>query len=384
MRYFHIKNTITGLLILTTLINAQSFFSMKSFGEELLSNNATALGLGGLVSLHRENPSFPLVLNKTSFYASVLSNLVYGKYRENGRLIYDVRPMLVEGKISLPYHFRIGVRLSEIFNQNFDVYSETTSFAGYHYQRHVIGKGGMYRIGINCSKSFLNNKFSCGFEYAKILGQSLEQWTFEVLDRNYITLDTVITGYSTHNLKFGVFTDVSFLTIGAIFENFLTGVINSKVISHNTIVDSISGLKFNLPQGFGAGIIFNKLTNTKFYLDIFYRNWTKTLIADTVVTKYQNSIKYSLALEHWFMESYPLRIGMRYYLSYLRDYQNIPIKEYALTTGSRIPIANFGAFDYSLELIRRFGKETKETIARINFSLAFEESWKKRTRRWGY
>ncbi|MCX8015241.1 MAG: hypothetical protein N2748_04405, partial [candidate division WOR-3 bacterium] len=129
MSKFCIKTTLISILILVSLINAQSFFSMKSFGEEILYSNAGAIGLGGLVSLHQENPSYPLELDKTTFSASVLSSLVYGKSGKSGRMVNDIRPMMVEGKIPLPYQFRIGVGLSEIFNQNFNVYSETTSFS---------------------------------------------------------------------------------------------------------------------------------------------------------------------------------------------------------------------------------------------------------------
>jgi hypothetical protein len=371
-------------LIIFESISAQSFFAMRGFGEEILFSDANASGLGGLVNLSRENPSFPLDLNKTSFYANVLSGFVYGKQGTSSRMIYDIRPLMVEGKIPLPYQFRIGLKLSEMFNQNFDIYSDSLQFSGYWTRRHIIGKGGIYRLGGNIGKTLFNQKLSCGVEYSKLFGQGLEQWYFDVLDGNYLTLDSVITAYSAHNLRFGITADVASLTLGITVEDILPGIINSRVMSHNSIVDSVSGLKFDLPYGIGFGVIVDKLPQTKFYLDFLYKNWSNTKIANAPVTKFQNSTKYSLAVEHWLTDYRPLRIGLRYYSSYLLDHTNSQIKEYALTGGSSVVIPKFGYFDYSLEIIQRNGTEVKETIGRINFSLSFEEIWKKRTRRWGY
>jgi hypothetical protein len=221
-------------------------------------------------------------------------------------------------------------------------------------------------------------------EYSKLFGQGLEQWYFEVLNGNYITLDTVVTNYSAHSLRFGVNANLSFVTLGIVTEDILPGIINSKVISHNIIVDSTTDLKFNLPYSIGFGLGFDKLSRTNFYLDVLYKNWCKTKIADSLTSKFNNSMKYSLAVEHWLTDYHPLRVGLRYYTSYLSDRSGWQIKEYALSCGSSVPIPKFGYFDYSLEMIKRQSKEVKETIARINISLSFEEVWKKRTRRWGY
>lgn len=139
-----------------------------------------------------------------------------------------------------------------------------------------------------------------------------------------------------------------------------------------------------MPYGIGFGLLIDKLPKTKFFFDLLYKDWSKTKLADTVVSGFKNSMKYSLAMEHWLTDYYPLRVGLRYYSSYLQDHFDNQIKEYALTCGSSVPIPKFGYFDYSLEIIRRQGKELKETIGRLNFSLSFEEAWKKRVRHWGY
>jgi hypothetical protein len=130
-------------------------------------------------------------------------------------------------------------------------------------------------------------------------------------------------------------------------------------------------------------MVIDKLPQTKFFLDIYYENWSNIKLADTLVSGYKNSMKYSIAAEHWLNDNYPLRIGLRYYQTYLEDHLGNQINEVALTGGSSIKIPKFGFFDYSLEIIQRRGKILKETIGRINFSFSYDEAWKKRTRRWG-
>ncbi|MBS4015241.1 MAG: hypothetical protein KGZ86_02265 [Candidatus Latescibacteria bacterium] len=379
-----IRFSLISVFISMSFIFGQSFFSMKGFGEEILFTDGYAAGLGGLTSLSNENPAFPLILNKTEFRATVLGNFVYGQQAGQARMAQSIRPLTVNGKFPLPYKFSFGFRLSELFNQNFDVYSDSIQVANYWTRRHIIGKGGIYGLSAQVGKHLFDDKLSFGFEYTKIIGQELEQWNFEVFQGSYLTSDTVEILYSAHRLGAGLVTHLSYFTIGLRFEDFLPGTIDQKVISHNSIVDSASGIKLNLPNSIGLGLSFDKITQTILYADLFYRNWSTTTLNDTVITQYVNSMKISLGAEYYLKENLPLRLGIRYYQSYLADITGKNITEYAFTMGSRIPIVNFGGFDYSLELIQRQGRELKETIARLNFSLAYEEAWKKRTRRWGY
>jgi hypothetical protein len=384
LRLHRLSGTIVIALLITAVsIKGQSFFSMRGFGEQLLYTDAYSSSLGGLVSLGRENPAFPIALEKTSFCASVTPDFVIGQESGASRVIYDIRPVSVDGKIPLPYGFRAGLKLSEQFNQNFNIYSESTQFSNYWIRRHIIGQGGIYRLTGGIGKSFFNRKLTLGFEYSKLLGQSMERWYFEVMNGNYITLDTINTNYSGNSIRFGAMANISFVTIGLSAENILPGRINGNIISHGTIVDSVRGLKYTAPYNIGIGMVIDKLPQTKFFLDIYYENWSNIKLADTLVSGYKNSVKYSIAAEHWLNDNYPLRIGLRYYQTYLEDHLGNQINEVALTGGSSIKIPKFGFFDYSLEIIQRRGKILKETIGRINFSFSYDEAWKKRTRRWG-
>ncbi len=364
------------------IVYAQSFFSMRGFGEEILCADAYANSLASIISLSRENPAYPLSLNKTNFFATVSNNLVIVKGNMWQRAIYEIRPSAIEGKIPLPYKFRIGLKLKENYNQNFDVYSESIPLAGYWARRHIIGQGGIYQVAINGAKTFLNNNLSLGINYSRIFGQGLEHWIFEITEENYITRETIITNYSARSLRFGLLSQISAITLGLHFEDILPGKIQEQIKSYAATAET--SFMFNLPFSFGLGLSFNQLQNTAFYFDFFYKNWKKAQIKNNYVANFRNSMKYSVAIEHWLTANHPLRFGVRYNKSYLLDHTTYQIKEYGLTMGSRLPIPKFGTFDYSLELFSRQGRILKETVSRLNFSLAYEEVWKKRTRRWGY
>ncbi|MEO0075136.1 MAG: hypothetical protein ABIK31_03380 [candidate division WOR-3 bacterium] len=377
---------ILGILFLGKLnLNyAQSFFSMKGFGEEVLCNDVKAISLGRLVNISQENPAYPLILNKTEFHASIASNFVFAQEANYQRLIYHIRPTLVRFNFPLPARFNVGIKLSEYFNQNFDIYSESIPVANYWTRRRIIGKGGINGLGVCLGNRLFADKLSLGMAYNKLLGEELEIWNFEVFQGSYQTSDTVRISYSTHQLKLGMLLDISGISVGVTLEEFLTGAINQKVISHNSIVDTIHGVRFNLPKSYGLGCGVNIIPNLKLFSDFFVRQWQKATINDTFFNHFNSSMQVSIGGEYYIQENLPIRIGLRYYQSYLQDRTNNKITEFGLSGGSHIKIANFGGFNYAVEIVQRQSQFIKEWIARINFGLAYEEAWRKRTRRWGY
>ncbi len=383
MILYRLDTIIVFALLTTVCVYSQSFFSMRGLGEQIIYTDAISSSLGGLVSLGRENPSFPISLDKTTFYASILPSLVLGSENGSNRGTYDIRPLSVDGKIPLPYGFRVGLKLSEQFNQNFNIYSDSTQFSNYWVRRHIVGQGGIYRITGGIGKSVFDDHLTLGFEYSKLLGQSMERWFFEVMNGNYLTIDTINTNYSGNSIRFGATSKISFLTLGIMAENILPVMINSNVVTHGIVIDSVKGLKFTAPYNIGCGVAIDKFFKTTLFLDVFYENWSNTKLADTLSTGYKNSMKFSIGAEHWLNDNYPVRVGLRYYQTYLSDHTGKQINEVALTCGSSVKIPKFGFLDYSLEILQRQGKDLKETIARLNFSLSYDEAWKKRTRRWG-
>jgi opacity protein-like surface antigen len=376
------KRFIVALVVFATFnfLQAQSFFSMRGLGEEIINTDAIMNSLGGTVIFSYQNPSYPVINENTVFEATIIGIGVYGKDANHRRFIADARPNYLKGIFSLPYEFGIGLGLSERFNQNFDVYSDTIANPGY--QRHIVGYGGIYSFAISLSRSFYKH-IRFGLEYNRHFGDAQERWFFETSQTTTITTDTVTTDYRGDAFKFGFCANLFSFNLGVLYEKNLPLYISSQVLSHGVLTDSISNLKFQFPPRIGFGLSFNAINKLTFYLDYFHRNSENTTIADTNWTIFKNSNKYSLGIEYKLDEKHSLRAGYRYYDWYFTDHSNSIINEQAITLGSSIPIPKFGAFNFALELINRKGSSLSEKICRLNVTLHYEEAWRIRKRRWG-
>lgn len=378
MRQF---SSIIFMFIAFSLLPAQSFFSMRGLGEEIINTDAVMTSLGSAITLSYQNPGYPVLKENMIFEAGIIGSGVLGKESNHQRFLADARPNYLRGIFALPLGFGFGLGLSERFNQNFDIYSDTFTNPGY--QRHIVGYGGIYNFGVSLAKSFFQHA-SLGFEYNRDFGRAQESWFFEALPASNTTTDTVTNIYRGDVLKFGLGASIWHFTLGALYEYDLPIYIDSKVLSHGVISDSISGLKFKLPPRIGFGLSFIPINQLFICLDYFYRNSQAIKIGDSTNAIYRNSSKYSLGLAYKLSEKYTLRLGYRNYDWYLTEASNQPIKEQAVTLGSGLPIPKFGSLDIALELINRKGGSLTENIFRLNLTLHYEEAWEKRKRHWGY
>lgn len=354
---------------------------MRGLGEEIINTDAVMTALGSTITLSYQNPGYPIRKENIIFEAGIISNNVLGIESDNRRFISNVRPNYLKGIFVLPLDFSFSLGLSERFNQNFNIYSDTLAFLGY--QRQIVGCGGIFSFKVGVAKSFYQH-FGLGIEYNRNFGNAYEHWFFEVLPSGTITTDTITTDYRGDALKFGICTKLSNFNLAILYEKTLPIYIDSKTISHNIITDSIFGLKFEFPPRIGFGLSFNPTSNLIICLDYFHRNSGNTKIADTLSPIFCHSNKYSLGFAYQLNEKYIIRIGYRYFDWYLTASAKQIINEQALTIGSGIPIPKFGSFNFALELINRRGGTLTEDIARLNLTLHYEETWKIRKRRWGY
>ena len=372
---------ILFIYIAFSLSPAQSFFSMRGLGEEIINTDAVMTSLGSALTLSYQNPSYPVIKENMVFEAGIIGSGVYGKEANHQRFIADARPNYLKGIFALPLGFGLGLGLSERFNQDFDIYSDTMAQSGY--QRHIVGYGGIYSFGASVSRSFFKHA-AVGFEYNRNFGDAQESWFFEALPASNITTDTVATNYRGDALKFGLSTSIWHFNLGVLYEKDLPIYIDSRVLSHGIVADSVTNLKFELPPRLGFGLSFHPINKLTVCLDYFHRNSEDTKIADSLGIIFRNSNKYSLGFAYQLDEKYTLRIGYRNYDWYFADRSNELIKEQAITLGSGVPIPKFGAFNFALELINRKGGSLTENICRLNLTLHYEEAWKIRKRHWGY
>jgi hypothetical protein len=388
-----IKNlpAIFIIIFIPCYLPAQSFFSMRGLGEEIINTDAVMTSLGSVITLSYQNPSYPVIKENMIFEAGIIGSGVLGKESNYQRFLADARPNYLKTIFALPLDFSFGLGLSERFNQNFDIYSDTIANPGY--RRHIVGYGGIYNFGFSVSRSFFQH-VALGFEYNRNFGSSQESWFFEELPASNTTTDTVTTNYRGDLLKFGLGVSFWHFTLGGLYEKDLPVYIDSKVLSHGVVSDSISGLKFELPPRIGFGLSFNPVSQLAVYLDYFHRNSQDIKIGYSTGAIYRNSSKYSLGFAYRLDETHILRVGYRYYNWYFAATESVydagfylppgPIKEQAITLGSGLPIPKFGSLDFALELINRKGGPITENIFRLNLTLHYEEAWEKRKRHWGY
>lgn len=362
--------------------SAQSFFSSRGLGEEVLFNDARMRGVGGALALSYENPSYPLSLTKTRFNATINSNFLLGQEAAKTRFLVRAKPQYLKGIVPLPKNLRLRLGMSQKYDQEFDVYSDSFGF----YRRHIKGSGGIYNFSLGVSSAPLTSdkwQLAIGLDYHYSLGRAQEDWLFEVFPGNYLSIDTIKTHYSGQGLNFGFNSRLRFFDLGFFYELPFPYYAKSQIRSHSQITDS-ANLRIELPQGFGLGIKAPIGEKLSFYLDLFFKNYKKTTISDSIWTILRMTKKYSIGVEYFLTERHPLRFGFRHYDWNLLAQNNSPILENALTLGSSVPISKFGSWDFSLELIRRRGGELTELVGRFTMTLSFEEKWEKRKRRWGY
>jgi len=368
---------------LVSSAGAQSFFSSRGFGEEITNSDAASGALGGLFTASSRNPAYPVGTPRTSFTASALVLGNYATDDANRRVLGDVRPNFLRVRVPLPVGLRLNLGLSEWFNQDFDVYSESLA----QYRRHVVGKGGIYDINAGLAYSLFKT-VTLGAEYSRLFGGSTELWRFDAYEGNYVTYDTVQYNYAGDAMTLGLFAQRGILSLGGFFQPVLDFNLNSWVRTHGTVAESAAGVKVGMPARYGAGLGISPTPSLRFYLEGARREGSRLTIADSTRPEFRNSLQVVLGVQYMLDEAHPLRLGLRWNDWYLNATGGKPVQEIALTGGSSFPIAGLGSFDFSLEYInRRAVTQTgtlQEHVARAGLTLYFEEPWNARRRRWGY
>ncbi|MCS7258425.1 MAG: hypothetical protein NZ601_03530 [candidate division WOR-3 bacterium] len=373
--------TIGSVILLFRYGYSQSFFAMKGLGEECLSADAYAQSLGNLSALTYENPAGSFDLKATHITGTLVNNFVLGKEGRKTRLITDIRPQLMRFKFPVVKRLKLGFKLSEVFNQNFEVYSDSIPHGNYWARRYIKGFGGIYNLSSSLGYELIPQTLSAGIEYGKLLGASLENWKFEILGGSNLTSDTVFNYYTGQNLRLGILVNYQNLILGFIVEDLLNLAVTEKIVSHNTVVSSNDSIKIKLPRSVSFGISY-QFSNARIFSECFFRNWRNATLNNNLLN-YENSFKVALGFEYLVNERYPIRAGTHYYRSYIKDRTRTNITQLGLSLGSRISLPNFGGIDYSLKFLHRYGRILKEDIWGFTLSLSYEELFKRRTRRWG-
>ncbi len=373
------KLLIPIILIFNNILSAQSFFNTEGLGEITAGNTATTP-----CALSWYNPGAYIHLPKTQLGVSLSGTGAIGKEQEMTRAIFNVRPAAFYGAIPLPTRTRIIFNVDEAFNQEFDIWTQPSSDTSPRY--HIQARGGIYSLNIGLAQSFLDH-FCLGAQFQQYLGGARENWHFHIGSAP-ISTDTIEIDYSASSARLGASVQFNPITFAASYEPAKTITARRLRHIHGITGDSIRSYKIQLPHTLLLGIAAPILPNIHFNLGLDLHPWANTKI-DGINAGYQNGINGRLGVEYILPSNHPLR------LAYSMDKWYCPVKstretiqEKGLNIGTAIPVPQFGTIDLTGQIVFRQGNTPsgilKETVGRIIFTLVYQETWGKRTRRWGY
>ncbi len=375
------------LLVLTVgFVTGQSFFNMGGLGEAVLSGDARSAGLGSTVALSVANPGMLVDLQKTLVSVSGLGSAVLGtESGVVGRAVGRMRPASLFAAAPLPLRARLLVGVDSRFNQDFDVWSE--SLAGSDYRRHVVGRGGIHDLRAGLALSGLG-RVGAGLAISRVLGGSREHWQFVSGAGTYVATDTVEVDYSGTTMTLGASVQFPRFNLAAMYEPELTLDARRVLRVHGVVGDSVREYRIVLPHavGLGAGLALARLDLTA---GLEMRPWGGTTIAGRPAF-YRDVTRLSAGVEYELAVGYPLRLGyshQNWYFDRNRpepELETEPIAEHGFHLGTSIPVPKFGSVDLGGVLFFRRAVDLNELAGQLTLTLAYGETWVKRTRRWGY
>lgn len=377
---------ISILLLISLSLNfAQSFFNMNGLGEPAYSATSQTAALGNPVALSSGNPGNFIHLSQTSLEMTLLGIGTIGQQATMTRALAGVRPATFYGAVPLPTRTRILVAVDEIFNQDFDVWSESLSdtLSRHHIQSH----GGIYALSAGIAQSFLSH-FCLGFYLRPHLGGVRENWSY-ITPEGTIATDTIAIDYSAFNARFGASLQFNPVTLALSYDLPLNLTAQRWKLIHGVITDTFRTYKIELPATVNLGAKIGPIWKiNQFTLGLEMRPYDKATINNTSAN-YRSVFRPSFGIEYELLPDHPLRLGYSMTNWYcLNSATNQPIQEKTLHLGTGFPVPKFGSIDIGTEIRFRTSQTSsgllRETSARLLLTLAYKETWAKRTRRWGY
>jgi hypothetical protein len=377
------RQLLLCVLLVCGVAAAQSFFNPRGLGEAALPDDAALLAQGGPVALSFANPGSFVRLDRATLRFGGLFSSAIGSQAGNARGIIGVRPTGLDAAVPVPAGFRVLAGVSERFNQDFDVWSD--SLADTLYRRHIIGRGGIYALRAGLAKSFAD-AFALGVEYNYLIGGSRENWEYEVAGV-YSSTDTVEADYRAGSLRAGLGLALGPVSGGAWFEPALALTARRLRKVHGVVADSDRTYLIDLPWSGGAAVQVRPAERFGLSLGATYQPWSAASIADDDSTRslgFRDALRLSAGAEFLVAPEHPVRAGYSYATWYYANSAGEAIVEHGIHAGTGFAIPKFGTIDVVAEILLRDTPGLRETAGRLGLTLAYGEVWGKRTRRWGY
>jgi hypothetical protein len=358
------------VLSLAGVAFAESFFSARGLGEEWGMVDARTFGL---YTLGPTNPAYGINFLIPTFSATFLTEYLNGRENHSSRNIGDFVPMNVMGFMPLPFDFGFRVGLAERFNQDFSVYSDSIVTGTTSYQRHIVGKGGVYGATFGAGKNLFKH-LTLGADYTWFFGSSVEEWGLKVYEGGYVTKDTTDAVFSGYNFKLGGSLQTQLFTLNGLWETPIGLNVASEL--HSVAKTETASSRFRTPSAWGLGLSINGPKNTRLFFDYRNQPWA----GSNPSLGFTNGATYAAGLE---LKRVPITIGYRNRSWPVLSVMDKKISEQAIFVKSSLPISYWGDFHFGVEFLQRGDGSLTETGLRLMTSLSFEEPWKRRHRRWG-
>jgi hypothetical protein len=370
------------VLVLFSASPAQSFFNLNGLGEVTQPQDARTIAIGNPLALTIANPGNFIELSRTTIKTSVLGTGIIAHQHGNKRAQATVRPGALYTALPVFNRSRILFSVDSRFNQDFDVWSESIADTTTRY--HIVNRGGVYALNIGIAQSILNH-ICLGAQFQQLLGGTRENWHYWA--EGIVATDTIEIDYTGRSFRLGSAVRFSILTLGATWDlPFNLTAVSYKHL-HGVATDSLTTYHLHLPSTLNFGISARPNAKATINAGLEIRNWANTTINHNP-SGYQNTWRGAVGIEYDFFPGYPVRFGYSKSRWYYNTVAGQPISESGICLGAGIPLPKFGALDIAAELLFRNGRTPGgwlgETAGRLNITLAYEEYWAKRTRRWGY
>jgi hypothetical protein len=369
---------------LACVATGQSYFNMYGLGEVAPQADARPVGLGLPLALSIANPGVLVSLPQTSFTVSGITGGALGTQSGRSRLLGEARPTAFSAAVPLPWQTRLLVGLDEHFNQDFNVWSESTADTAY--RRQVVGRGGIYGLNAGVAKSIAGS-LCVGIEYSHLLGGSREDWRFALNNGAYSSTDTIEVVYAANTFRAGLSFQTRLFSLGCAYEPAvgLTATRFKRV--HGVVSDSQQSYRLSLPAtvSFAAGV--SPSARIALVAAASIRPWQNATIShhDTTTSLgYSNVWRGSVGAEYELFPGYPVRLGLSHQDWYCSSADGLKIAENGVSLGTSLPVPKFGSLDAAGQVLFRSSGSLNEIAGRLMLTLSYHEEWARRSRRWGY
>jgi hypothetical protein len=236
----------------------------------------------------------------------------------------------------------------------------------------------------------LLDRLCFGATFDHLMGGAREYWEFASGGGDYSVTDTIEVNYSANTFQLGTSVQFARFSLAAMYEPALTMNAHRFLRIHGVVGDSERQYRISLPRTlrFGAGV--SPVAGLGLSAGIDLLPWSGATI-DARTAGFRDVARLSAGLEYEITPGHPLRLGyshQRWYFDAASivdpGFGTIPIAEQGLHAGTSIPVPKFGTLDLAASVLLRAAGDLRETAGRLSVTLAYGESWTRRTRRWGY